>query len=397
MRAPPGGNCELSLQDDEPTVRSHYVGARSPLQRALGGWRRRWLAIVIAAICLTYAPLSATYFVGGAGGHRLQDEFLAVFVSRDFAYGPGSGYPTYVAQFSRAFAEMLVHTIAGPLALICGLVQLWPRRRPWSVRLHRANGIVFVASTMVVCGSAAIFLIRFPGDELFGGPSFYDMLWALDLCTVIATVLGIGYLLRGQTDRHGAMMLLVFLALLSAPLLRYEWVAIASVTGLDKWQANAIASIINAQLPLIPFYVVRARRGLVAGIDTARWAAPMRWIGGFGFTFCVGWGTAMLGIDDLWMVGVAAGLWVAMYGWFTGMIRRSGRDSVWAVYRLGLATMPAAAASMLLFSTVVQGFGAADAMLAALGTGWLVAAGITACIEVRTSRSRSMVGSRSGV
>lgn len=379
----------MTLLNGGTDVRPRFIDERSTFRRAVAGWRRNWLQIVIAGICLTYAPLSATYFLHGVHGPRLQDQFLSAFVSDGFAYGSGSGYPHYIAQFSRTFAEMLVHTLAGPLALICGLLQLWPRLRNRFPAVHRTVGVVFVLSSVTVCISAAIFLLKVPGEDLFGGPSFYNMLWGLAMSTFIATALGAVYLVRGQPDRHGAMMLLAFLCLMSAPLLRYEWVAVSWVTGDDKLRSNAIASILNAQLPLIPFYLLRARQGLTASPLVLRQGTAARRVGLAGVLVIAFWAASTLHADNAWMLLVAAALWVVMYVWFTAMIGRAGQSSVWGVYRMGLQALPAAAALMLVFSTLVQGFNPADAVLAGLGTGWLIGSAAAVCVEVQTSRRAS--------
>lgn len=244
-----------------------------------------WLGVgLVAALCVVYAPLAMTYFLGfddAAGGQwtRLQ----AALVSDSFSYDPRSIHGGQKEQYAAASPFLELHTLAGGLCLLLALPQFSGRLRRRRPALHRLLGRAFVVAAAVTLAGGYAYLAQTPSADVFSGPIFAAGLWALAIVTTVGLVLAIVHIRRRDVHAHQAWMALTFAFLLTAPVLRLLWILVARLDPLpmDAWDNNLVSSAVLLPISMVPALIwlsaSRATRP-VRRLEPARAAQIARWL-----------------------------------------------------------------------------------------------------------------------
>ncbi len=109
--------------------------------------------------------------------------------------------PRRQATSTATFPWVPVHVVAGGLWLLSGLVQLtglFQRNRRW----HLANGTLYAAVCLISVMSLVIIQFRLGEKAPFGVGTLGRVLY-----TLTALLAGLGFLVRGDTERHRAWMI----------------------------------------------------------------------------------------------------------------------------------------------------------------------------------------------
>ncbi|WP_169814267.1 DUF2306 domain-containing protein [Nocardia mexicana] len=181
-----------------------------------------WVIISLTAVSYGLVAIEYMWKDFVPSSPRIQDSLYSAVVSADFAYGHGSVSEVAGGTFSAQREVMLLHTVAGGLALMLCVPQFmgkFRRRRP---ALHRRLGqstLVLVAVSMVF---GAVKLCTSPPDmSLTGSPGNTAQLWLLWAATSGSAALAYVSARRKDYLSHQAWMILMFSMLLTAPLLRF--------------------------------------------------------------------------------------------------------------------------------------------------------------------------------
>lgn len=184
-----------------------------------------------ALICLAYAPMGISYmwhyFVTGAP--RLEDTVTSAIDGRSYARGYGSVEWLRAGDYLHNRWVMLGHTTFGGLSLIAGLLQFIPAVRSRWVALHRWAGRAFLLSMTASMLLAMSFLATAGPARFSLASALWLQLWTLSLSTLSTGWLGYYMIKRGQVAAHQAFMLLCFAYLMTAPALRFSWIALHPV------------------------------------------------------------------------------------------------------------------------------------------------------------------------
>ncbi|MGC0314470.1 DUF2306 domain-containing protein [Kitasatospora acidiphila] len=136
---------------------------------------------------------------------------------------------------------MVVHSVLGGLLMVLGPAQLLSavRRR---IRLHRAMGVLFTATVYASMAGAADYLLRTRPADAFSGPTFWIVLATILVGTVLSATMGVIAALTRRPDLHQRWTLLCYGYLMTAPVLRLEWMVLPFVfPGLSVAEINRIA------------------------------------------------------------------------------------------------------------------------------------------------------------
>ncbi|TKY90283.1 hypothetical protein EX895_000281 [Sporisorium graminicola] len=228
---------------------------------------RGWLSLLRTMLwfsVLAYIPMSATYFLrSDPRKPRLQDFVLARLVSDTFAYGVGSGNDGHGEAYVETHATMLLHSLAGSIALALGLSQFSDSFRKAYPTVHRWFGYVYVTcgGTLVPL-SAVNFLLRTGPLGTFSGPSFAFILWLLSGATALTAFLALQAAMQRKIERHRDLIALNFAFMCSAPLLRYAWIVLGNFWDETKEFINLISGVWASSFLLCSaIFYIRTRKG----------------------------------------------------------------------------------------------------------------------------------------
>ncbi|MCC9309528.1 DUF2306 domain-containing protein [Kitasatospora sp. RB6PN24] len=202
--------------------------------------RPRVAVIAVVLLCLGYAPIAATELWPYAhpGAPAIGQWLLARTVPQRYV---SEAFAGRVGPYRHSLTAMVVHSVLGGLLMVLGPVQLLSavRRR---IRLHRATGVLFAATVYLSMTGAAVYLLRTKPADAFSGPTFWIVLATILVGTVLSTTMGVIAALARRPDLHQRWMLLCYGYLMTAPLLRLEWVVLPLVfPGLPVTETNRIA------------------------------------------------------------------------------------------------------------------------------------------------------------
>ncbi|WP_248965392.1 DUF2306 domain-containing protein [Sphaerisporangium perillae] len=142
-------------------------------------WRRPWIIplMAIVAIYLVYQ--------------------VSPYVPESKApVPPHDGFPAY-------YPLLVVHMVAGTLAIVAACFQVWPWLRKRHPAIHRASGRVYVLGA-VVGGIIGLILVRFAPAVGQIGVSAATTLW------IVFTVTAVVYARKRRYDLHRRFMLYSF-------------------------------------------------------------------------------------------------------------------------------------------------------------------------------------------
>jgi uncharacterized membrane protein YozB (DUF420 family) len=164
-------------------------------------------------------------------------------VSEDYAAGPGSIFATMTPLYRAHIHGISLHMSLGGIALILGVGQFIPALRRQYPRLHRVSGIAVILAGAASMIGAMVFLGSIEMRQDYSGPSFHFGLWALAGLTLCVLALAVHAIRVRDRRAHMGWMAAAFAALLTAPLLRLEWIASGWFLPYAQEQNNLASSI----------------------------------------------------------------------------------------------------------------------------------------------------------
>lgn len=167
---------------------------------------------------------------------------MAAVTSDTYSYSARSVWDTAIvyAQMPDWHRTLLsCHMVLGGLAMLVGGVQFWPAFRRRLPRLHRRLGLFYAVTVQVSMLFSMAYLVVTPVDLIFSKLVFYVGLWLLAITVTMSLWLSIYHILRREIAQHQVWMALNFGLLLTAPLLRYDWVLIGRlIPGISQYAGN---------------------------------------------------------------------------------------------------------------------------------------------------------------
>ena len=218
-----------------------------------------WLLILL--IALVYGPMAIEYFAHyfTPDAPKLWLHLYAWVTNESQAHGAGSVEVVQHTVYTHTRLSMLFHTIGGGSAILMASLQFYTPFRKKYPHIHRAVGKVFATIVVISMIGSMSFLIATGPKESFNGLPFYLQLWLLALGTLISLILGVVAITRGQLKMHQTAMIFCFALLLSAPVLRIEWLIIPHLfDGMTNQSANFFSSMIFGYL-VIPCAIAATR------------------------------------------------------------------------------------------------------------------------------------------
>ncbi|AUG75606.1 hypothetical protein CFP65_0652 [Kitasatospora sp. MMS16-BH015] len=213
--------------------------------------RARWTriaAVTITAVCVGYAPIAMTdiWPYADPQAPAIGQWLLARAVSARYM---ADALATRTGPYAHSLAALVVHTVLGGLLMLLGPAQLFTavRRR---LRLHRALGVVYALTVLVSMGGAAVYLARTAPKDAFGGEAFWIVLATILVGTVLSTLLGVLAAIGRLPAAHQRWMLLCYGYLMTAPLLRIEWMVLPwffpgqSMTAINRIALTHLGSLV---------------------------------------------------------------------------------------------------------------------------------------------------------
>lgn len=218
-----------------------------------------WL--VIAFFSIVYAPMAVEYFVHyfTPNALNLWLNFFTWVAGETHTMGAGSTELIQHEVYTKHRLPMLFHAAAGGIAILLCTVQFYAPFRRKHPQIHRTIGKIFFAIVLVSMSGSIIFLLKTDVNNSFNGLAFYSQLWLLALGTLTSAVLGVMAISKGQRKMHQAAMFYCFALLLSAPVLRIEWLVIAQLfEGITQVVSNLFSALIFGFL-VVPCAIAATR------------------------------------------------------------------------------------------------------------------------------------------
>ena len=153
---------------------------------------------------------------------------MSKITSSQHSYGDDSYFTYSMFHYAEMPKKnMLVlsfHNVMGGICMLFGALQFWPAFRKKYPRWHRSFGALYMVTAQLGMLAAMVYLSITPVKTIYDSFSFYIGLWLLAIVVTATLWLSIYHLKRGEYAQHQAYMAINFGALLTAPVLRYNWV-----------------------------------------------------------------------------------------------------------------------------------------------------------------------------
>lgn len=145
-----------------------------------------------------------------------------------YTYGSDSYFTDslhhYAVMPKSNIAVLSLHNVLGGICMLFGAMQFWPAFRRHYPRWHRGFGMIYMVSVQAAMIMAGTYLYITPVAKIYDSFSFYVGLWALVVIVSASLWMSIYHLRRREIAQHQAYMAINFGALLTAPVLRYDWI-----------------------------------------------------------------------------------------------------------------------------------------------------------------------------
>ncbi|MDF3032128.1 MAG: hypothetical protein K0R03_2686 [Moraxellaceae bacterium] len=144
-----------------------------------------------------------------------------------YSYGSDSLFETaiyYTQMPALNKVTLSFHMLLGGICMLLGGSQFWPGFRRRYPKLHRVAGMVFVVTAQAAMVLSIIYLVRTPVAETYGDLVFHVGLWFLAIGVTLALGMAMYHVWKRQIGQHQAWMGIAYGFLLTAPLLRYDWI-----------------------------------------------------------------------------------------------------------------------------------------------------------------------------
>ncbi|RLZ10021.1 DUF2306 domain-containing protein [Acinetobacter sp. 2JN-4] len=218
------------------------------------------LYFLLLIFVVIYAPMSMEYFAKFfySDSPRLWDNFFVWFVGEQHALGVGSAEIEQAIPYTKSRVPMLFHSIFGGLSILIAIHQFY---KPYRIRYpqrHKILGrIQVIVVTITVIGSV-MYLINTSAVDTFSGIGFHYSLWLLAIGTLLSLYLAVWAIIKKDVLAHQALMIFNFGALLSAPVLRLEWLFIGQIPNMTQELSNLYSALIFGYL-LTPAAIIVSR------------------------------------------------------------------------------------------------------------------------------------------
>jgi uncharacterized membrane protein len=181
-------------------------------------WRRPWLGLLTVIVLF----------------------YLAVFVLPPYlTLDPAQARIDLNEGLSWHYPVLVVHVATGSIAMLAGLLQIWPRLRRTRPRLHRVSGRVYVAVVLAGAPALAVLIVlraQNMGDahtSIVIGFSILTILW------VWTTAGALRAARQGRYADHRRLMIYSFALTLSIMWSRFWFVAAMMIPGFEvEWVAD---------------------------------------------------------------------------------------------------------------------------------------------------------------
>ncbi|KAJ6781055.1 hypothetical protein PWT90_11162 [Aphanocladium album] len=332
-----------------------WYGARRNINLALFAF--------VAAMVAVYAPVSGTYFLVGPEISHIGDKYYERLISRDFAYGNGSGHRGLPAEhygtLARHSAVMMPHSVLGTIAIVVGLAQFSKTFQFKLPVVHRNLGRLYGLCSLCITASSVVFLKdTIPKKEVFSGQLFALILSMLSFGNILTMTLAVLFAWGKDIASHRELMTLNYSFMLSAPLLRVFWVFIGLPWGETKDVVNLYSAILAGPVLIgTSIFYIRsnayprpASRALASG--TLRLAILA------GSCLSSLFLATKLGTKEQWMHRPQADFWFSVppivflavaFTWKANAAHKRGdmaSYTAWATYQNGLLAAPMLAVSV---------------------------------------------------
>lgn len=224
-------------------------------------------------------------------------QWMSEVTDSRFSYGSDSLQITeiYYARMPTSHQWVLgLHMALGGLCMLLGGLQFWPGFRRKYPRWHRRSGMVFVGAAQLAMIMSITYLSLTGVANTYAQLTFHVGLWFLAIVVTLALWLSVYHVKNKQIAQHLGWMALVYGLLISAPLTRYDWVAIGMLFPQVSFnEANySMMAVLIVQCFLVGYALIgfnrwqsRARPTLqpMPWADSVRDALP-RWLPLFSLT-----------------------------------------------------------------------------------------------------------------
>lgn len=197
----------------------------------------------------------------------LWTRLTSALTSQKHMYGRDSYFDThvYLAQMPDLDAMVLgLHAALAGICMVFGALQFVPGVRKRFPRWHRRLGLIFVVFGLIAMLLSVVYLIRTPPTDTYGGLTFYLGLWLLAIAVSGALCMAMFHILRRDISQHQVYMALAYGLMLTAPLLRYDWIGLGVFLH-DELSFNEINYAVNVflipQSYLLGYLLVLFNRG----------------------------------------------------------------------------------------------------------------------------------------
>ncbi|MGB3442464.1 MAG: DUF2306 domain-containing protein [Actinophytocola sp.] len=201
--------------------------AQPPPRAGKPFWQRPWVAPLAVAV-VAYIYLASEPFVGVPKAQApLQ---------------PHENFPLY-------YPLLIVHMIAGTIAMLTMVLQVWPKLRQERPKVHRVSGRIYVVSVLVSAGLGFIVVWWAPQVGKVGALSLL-LFW------FVTTIAAYRAVRRGDLNKHRRYMLYSF-----------------AVSANNMWAFFALLLIQRFQIPLDMVYYQEAARWIpwVGNVMLVQW------------------------------------------------------------------------------------------------------------------------------
>ena len=186
----------------------------------------RLLQGLFAALCVFYAVLAFDYFISFAAGRDgLWMRVFSIFVSEDYAHGPGSVHVDQNLAYSNGLRFMLMHTTMGAICMAIGPFQFIAAFRQRYRALHRNMGKVYLLAVGLSMFAGLAYLSITPFDKVYSGAPFAIGLVGLHLLVLYTGYKAYRTIRQRKITKHQQWMAMNYGLLLSTPVLRLLWIA----------------------------------------------------------------------------------------------------------------------------------------------------------------------------
>jgi hypothetical protein len=186
-------------------------------------------------------------------------DILRKYTSPQYSFGKDSSGEQYIFYAKMPKSEgvtLSVHNMLGGVCMLFGALQFWPALRRRFPLWHRASGVIYIVATQSAMIAAVIYLSRTALVDIFDHVTVYTGMWFLSISVTVTLWMSIYALVKKRIAQHQAFMCLNFSMLLTAPILRYCYLAfgVLGPQGMTHAEANIGSAGVLMTLGLMSGY-----------------------------------------------------------------------------------------------------------------------------------------------